>query len=260
MKQESCRLMTTPSSAVNRFLLELNSNPLLQRTISQANPDEILSLCQERGVYVNGELLRQFLSQLATEESSDVELSLEQLEDVDGGLGVADLMVSGAVLAVVASNAGGLMSQAQAAVNIDADGPVATLATDATIAGQVSTLESLGIEVVVGDPSIEGASAAWDAASRTMTISSETMQKGSGAVLQAINHEAVHVAQSCKAGGVGSAGAALGIGTSGEAALALQHEVYEGVSEEEKQMELEAYTLTNQAGAGVDAAVRHCSA
>ena len=36
----------------------------------------------------------QFLSQLETEESSDVELSLEQLEDVDGGLGVADVMVS----------------------------------------------------------------------------------------------------------------------------------------------------------------------
>ena len=250
---------STPSGAVNKFLLELNSDPLLQRTISQANPDEILSLCQERGVYVNGELLRQFLGQLATEESSDVELSLEQLEDVDGGLGVADVMVSGAVLAVVASNAGGLMSQAQAAVNIDADGPVATLTTDATIAGQVSTLESLGIEVVVGDPSINGASAEWDAASRTMTISSETMQQGSGAVLQAMNHEAVHVAQSCNAGGVGSAGAALGIGTSGEAALALQHEVYEGVSEEEKQMELEAYTLTNQTGAGINAAVDHCS-
>ena len=169
--------MTTPSSAVNRFLLELNSNPLLQRTISQANPDEILSLCQERGVYVNGELLRQFLSQLTTEESSDVELSLEQLEDVDGGLGVADVMVSGAVLAVVASNAGGLMSQAQAAVNIDADGPVATLTTDATIAGQLSTLGSLGIEIVVGNPSIDGASAEWDAASRTVTISPATMQQ-----------------------------------------------------------------------------------
>ena len=250
---------STPSGAVNKFLLELNSDPLLQRTISQANPDEILSLCQERGVYVNGELLRQFLGQLATEESSDVELSLEQLEDVDGGLGVADVMVSGAVLAVVASNAGGLMSQAQAALNIDDEGPLATLTADATIAGQVSTLERLGIEIVIGNPSIDGASAEWDAASRTMTISSATMQQGAGAVLQAMNHEAVHVAQSCKAGGVGTAGKALGIGTSGAAAQALQHEVYESVSREEKQLELEAYTLTNQTGAGINAAVDHCS-
>ena len=250
---------STPSGAVNKFLFELSSDPLLQRTISQAKPDEILSLCQERGVYVNGELLRQFLTQLETEETSDIELSLEQLEDVDGGLGVADFMVSGAVLAVVASNAGGLMSQAQAAANIEADGPVATLNADATIAGQVSTLESLGIEIVVGNPSIDGASAEWDAGSRTMTISSATMQQGAGAVLQAMNHEAVHVAQSCKAGGVGTAGKALGIGTSGAAAEALQHEVYESVSREEKQLELEAYTLTNQAGAGINAAVDHCS-
>ena len=92
-----------------------------------------------------------------------------------------------------------------------------------------------------------------------MTISSATMQQGAGAVLLAMNHEAVHVAQSCKAGGVGTAGKALGIGTSGAAAQALQHEVYESVSEEEKQMELEAYTLTNEPGAGINAAVDHCS-
>ena len=253
------KTFSTSSGAVNKLLFELNGDPLLQKTISQASPDEILSLCQEWGVYVNGELLRQFLSQLETEESSDVELSLEQLEDVDGGLGVADVMVSGAVLAVVASNAGGLMSQAQAALNIDDEGPLATLTADATIAGQVSTLERLGIEIVVGNPSIDGASAEWDAANRTMTISSATMQQGAGAVLQAMNHEAVHVAQSCKAGGVGKAGKALGIGTSGAAAEALQHEVYESVSREEKQLELEAYTLTNQAGAGINAAVDHCS-
>ena len=68
---------STPSGAVNKFLFELSSDPLLQRTVSQAKPDEILLLCQERGVYVNGELLRQFLTQLETEESSDIELSLD---------------------------------------------------------------------------------------------------------------------------------------------------------------------------------------
>ena len=92
-----------------------------------------------------------------------------------------------------------------------------------------------------------------------MTISAETMHAGAPAVLQAMNHEAVHVAQSCKAGGVGEAGTALGIATSGEAAQAVSHDTYAGVSSEEKQMELEAYTLTNQAGAGIAAAVQHCS-
>lgn len=244
---------------VNKLLLELNSDPLLQNTISRSNPHEILILFQERGVYVDGALLKQFLTQLEKEESTDQELSLEQLEDVDGGLGIADVMVSGAVLAVVASNADGLMSQAQASMNMSENAPLTTLTADASISQQIKTLESLGIEIVIGNPSIDGASAEWDSSSRTMTISSETMQQGARAVLQVMNHEAVHVAQSCRAGGVSTGGTALGIGTSGAAAKALQHEAYEGISEEEKQMELEAYTLTNQAGAGIAAAIDHCS-
>ena len=253
-------VLSRPLGAVQQLLFELNTDPLLQNAISGSKPDEILLLCQERGVYVNPELLNQFVGQLSAEESVDQELSLEQLEDVAGGLGIADVMVSGAVLAVVASNAGGLMNQAQAAIGISSDAAVASLSVNPTIAGQVNTLESLGIQVVVGDPSIHGASAEWDASRRTMTISSQTMRQGSGAVLQAINHEAVHIAQSCKAGGIGTGGVALGIGTSGDAAQALQHEVYEGVSEEEKQLELEAYTLTNREGAGIAAAIQHCNA
>ena len=90
----------TPSSSVTELLFELHNNPVLQSAISQVEPDDIVLFCQERNVFVNGKLLKQFLSQLEVEESTDVELSLEQLEDVDGGLGVADIMVSGAVLAV----------------------------------------------------------------------------------------------------------------------------------------------------------------
>lgn len=247
-------------ASVEQFLADLRNDHSLQSTICSSSTEEILGLCQQRGIYVNAQLLGQFLAQVTEEESADEELSLDQLEDVAGGLGVADVMVSGVVLAVVASNAGGLMSQAQAAMGVSSDGPVASLTAETSIASQVNTLESLGIQVVVGDPSIDGASAEWDSSSRTMTISEGTMQQGTAAVLQAMNHEAVHVAQSCKAGGVGAAGTALGIGTSGEAAQALQHETYSGISPEEQQMELEAYTLTNQAGAGVAAAVQHCDA
>lgn len=250
--------LTAPMGSVEQFLCDLRSDQALQGAVSRSSSDEILGLCRQRGVYVNAQLLSQFIAQVSAEESVDEELSLDQLEDVAGGLGVADVMVSGVVLAVVASNAGGLMSQAQAAMGISSDGPVSSLTADASIASQVNTLESLGIQVVVGDPSIDGASAEWDSSSRTMTISEGAMQQGTDAVLQAMNHEAVHVAQSCKAGGVGAIGTALGIGTSGEAARAVQHETYASVSAEEQQMELEAYTLTNQAGAGVAAAVQHC--
>jgi hypothetical protein len=247
-------------SPVEQFLGDLHSNLALQNTVSRSTVEELVTLCQQRGVLVDPHLLSQFIAQVSAEEAADEELSLDQLEDVAGGLGIADVMVSGVVLAVVASNAGGLMSQAQAAMNVGADGPVASLTADSSISSQVNTLESLGIQVVVGDPSIDGASAEWDSSSRTMTISADTMKAGAPAVLQAMNHEAVHVAQSCKAGGVGHAGTALGIATSGEAAQAVQHATYAGISAEEQQLELEAYTLTGQAGAGIAAAAQQCSA
>jgi len=82
-------VLSTPLGAVQQLLFELNTDPLLQNAISSSKPDEILLLCQERGVYVNPELLNQFIGQLSAEESVDEELSLEQLEDVAGGLGVA---------------------------------------------------------------------------------------------------------------------------------------------------------------------------
>jgi hypothetical protein len=245
---------------VQQLLHDLSTDHVLQNLFSVSTPEQIVAICEQRGVTVNPVLLAQFIAQVSPDEAADQELSLEQLEDVAGGLGVADVMVAGAVLAVVASNAGGLMSQAQAAVGGGTDGPVASLTANAEISAQVNTLESLGIQVVVGEPSIEGATAEWDSSSRTMTISQDALQGGAPTVLQAMNHEAVHVAQSCNAGGVGQAGTALGISVSGEAVQAVQHSTYDGVSAEEKQMELEAYTLTNQAGAGVAAAVQHCSA
>lgn len=249
-----------PSLAVQQLLQDLQHDTALQATVSGSSTEQIVALCQSRGVYVDPLLLDQFLVQLAPDEQDDHELSLDQLEDVAGGLGIADVMVSGAVLAVVASNAGGLMSQAQAAISGPGSPgvPVASLMADATIAGQVNSLERLGIQVQVAPTSIQGASAQWDAGSRTMTISPATLRSGAPAVLDAINHESVHVAQSCKAGGIGAAGVALGIAVTEEGQNAVQHAAYANASAEEQQMEREAYSLTREAGAGVAMAEQVC--
>ena len=135
-------------------------------------------------------LLEQFVDQLTAEEQADQELSLEQLEDIAGGFGVVDTLVSSLVLAVVASNADPFLNQVHAGSGLGESAPVASLASTPAIASQVNTLEALGIHVVVGDPSIQGASAEWDASKRTMTISPKTMAKGASTVMRAINHEA----------------------------------------------------------------------
>jgi len=246
-------------ASVQQFVTDLQQDSALRTSLPDNDSQGIVEICRERGVYVDSALLEQFIAQLAAEEHDDQELSLDQLEDIAGGLGVVDTLVSGLVLAVVASNAGSFMNQVQAATGLGDSAPVASLAANPAIASQVNALEGLGIQVVVGDPSIQGASAEWDASRRTMTISPKTMAKGASSIMQAIDHEAVHIAQSCKAGGVNHAGTALGVATSGEAVERIQHAAYENASDHAKHLELEAYSLAEQAGAGISAAIDHCS-
>ena len=82
-------------------------------TLAKNDSQGMLEICKARGVYVDPVLLEQFVDQL-TAEQADQELSLEQLEDIAGGFGVVDTLVSGLVLAVVASNAGSFMNQVHA--------------------------------------------------------------------------------------------------------------------------------------------------
>ena len=247
------------TAAVQQLLCDLQQDVALQASLTGNDSQGVLDICAARGVYVNPTLLEQFIAQLTAEEQADQELSLEQLEDIAGGFGVVDTLVSSLVLAVVASNAEPLMHQVHAGTGLRESAPVASLASTPAIASQVNTLEALGIHVVVGDPSIQGASAEWDASRRTMTISPKTMAKGASTVMQATNHEAVHVAQSCKAGSVNNFGAALGIPTSDQAVERIQHAVYENASDHAKHLEVEAYSLDEQAGAGIRAAIDHCS-
>ena len=247
------------TSAAQQLICDLQQDVALQATLAKNDSQGVVEICKARGVYVDPALLEQFIAQLTAEEQADQELSLEQLEDIAGGFGVADTLVSSLVLAVVASNAEPFLNQVHAGMDFGNSAPVASLAATPAIASQVNTLEALGIQVVVGDPSIQGASAEWDASRRTMTINPKTMAKGASTVMQAINHEAVHVAQSCKAGSVNNFGAALGIPTSDQAVERIQHAVYENASDHAKHLEVEAYSLDEQAGAGIRAAIDHCS-
>ena len=166
------------TAAVQQLLCDLQQDVALQASLTGNDSQGVLDICAARGVYVNPTLLEQFIAQLTAEEQADQELSLEQLEDIAGGFGVVDTLVSSLVLAVVASNADPFLNQVHAGIGLGESAPVASLASTPAIASQVNTLEALGIHVVVGDPSIQGASAEWDASRRTMTISPKTMAKG----------------------------------------------------------------------------------
>jgi len=152
-----------PLLAVQQLLLDLRTDRDLQDRISALSPQQIVSFCKDRGVYVSLPVLRQFVDQsshIVVDESADEELTLEQLSEVAGGRSLTSLIVSGALLAVVASNAAGFLSPAQAGL---------------TAAAQSSTLETLGVHLVVGQPAAEAGD--WDPSSRTLTVSEAVVQE-----------------------------------------------------------------------------------
>ncbi|MEY4355487.1 MAG: hypothetical protein RLZZ89_555, partial [Cyanobacteriota bacterium] len=66
----------------------------------------------------------------------------------------------------------------------------------------IDTLTSFGVLVVIGEPLKKGASGEWDPFNQVLRLSPETLNMGSEVVLEILNHESIHVAQSCKAGGI----------------------------------------------------------
>ena len=130
-------------ASVQQFVTDLQQDSALRTSLLDNDSQGIVEICRERGVYVDSALLEQFIAQLAAEEHDDQELSLDQLEDIAGGLGVVDTLVSGLVLAVVASNAGSFMNQVQAATGLGDSAPVASLAANPAIASPVNALEDL---------------------------------------------------------------------------------------------------------------------
>ena len=87
-----------------------------------------------------------------------------------------------------------------------------------------------------------------------------------------LNHEAIHVAQSCAAGGVGANPQPLGLALASSDAVAagrdstarqivahpLDDPVYADLSPRERRMEQEAYSLQNRVGIGTALLRIHC--
>lgn len=122
------------------------------------------------------------------------------------------------------------------------------------------TLQSVGIQLDLSRPRRPGAAAEWDAAQRTLRIEPTVPDKGSLDFARVLNHESIHVAQSCRAGGLRAAPTLLGLGRPLPPSLAqeLEGPTYAGVSAEEKRLEAEAYANQNDLTVGEAMLRRHC--
>jgi hypothetical protein len=111
------------------------------------------------------------------------------------------------------------------------------------IARLIPALERLGVLVVLAPPIKRGAAAEWDPTARTIRIQPSVVANGSAEFARVLNHEVIHVAQSCRRGGLAAQPKLLGLSTQLDAQgqRHLGDPVYAQASPLERALEREAY-------------------
>lgn len=128
------------------------------------------------------------------------------------------------------------------------------------ISDLLQALQAAGARLVLEEPRKPGAAGEWDHAERTLRVQPEVVQKGSLEFARVLNHEAIHVAQSCAGGSLEAAPVVLGLDANLSPRMRehLADPLYADVSAREKALEKEAYAHQERLGIGVSLIRRHC--
>jgi hypothetical protein len=124
----------------------------------------------------------------------------------------------------------------------------------------LTVLAKAGVRLELGQPRKPGAAGEWDPAAGTLRIQPRVVAKGSVEFAQVLNHEAIHVAQSCSNRGLRSRPRRLGLPSALPDHLTdvLNESVYSKASEQERQLEREAYANQARLSLGAQLVRRHC--
>lgn len=125
----------------------------------------------------------------------------------------------------------------------------------------IDTLASFGVLVVIGEPLKKGASGEWDPFNQVLRLSPKSLNMGSEVVLEILNHESIHVAQSCKAGGINYRPQPLDLPLSPERITGkpLKSDVYASITSTQRRLEQEAYSYEYSNRAARNLLAKHCS-
>jgi predicted SprT family Zn-dependent metalloprotease len=117
-------------------------------------------------------------------------------------------------------------------------------ASQQKLAQLLTSLTDLNVLVVVGEPRLKGAAGEWDPSSQTIRIAPSALSQGSEAVRKILNHEAIHVAQSCHNGGINYKPKSLNVELSPAKIYRRQlgSDIYSQIGEKTKLIETEAYS------------------
>tara|TARA_Y100001970_G_C14071994_1_gene769951 strand:+ start:442 stop:1155 length:714 start_codon:yes stop_codon:yes gene_type:complete len=111
------------------------------------------------------------------------------------------------------------------------------------IKDSIEILKKLGIKLVLIKES-EDVAATWNPSEKKIVINTNIIRLGTRIFAEVLNHEMIHIAQSCKAGSLESFPALIGlkVNLNKEKRFLLSKDIYKGITKLEKSLEDEAYT------------------
>ncbi len=136
-----------------------------------------------------------------------------------------------------------------------------TFAMEQSVIRQLlSQMRHSGVTVLLGPPRKQGAAGEWDPARGVLRIRPDIPSKGSREFVRVLNHEAIHVAQSCRNGALSAHPKLLGLSrqVKGAARRHLQEPLYRNSSALERALEEEAYANQDNLQLGVRLITEQC--
>ena len=130
----------------------------------------------------------------------------------------------------------------------------------AAIRNLLQVLALAGVRIQMVPPRKAGAAAEWDPRERTIRVRPDVLESGSAEFVKVMNHEAIHVAQSCSHGHVRAMPRPLGLSDtlSPQLEAVLEESLYQSAGPLERQLEREAYANQHQLGLGAELVRVHC--
>ena len=124
----------------------------------------------------------------------------------------------------------------------------------------INTLNNSKINVLLEKPKIIGASAEWDNREKTIRFNPKIINLGSKAFVRAMNHEIIHVIQSCKGGGVKRNPTLIGLKINDKNRIdkILENPIYQDLNNYQYKLELEAYSYQNDLALSQKLFTKYC--
>ena len=124
----------------------------------------------------------------------------------------------------------------------------------------LTQMRHVGVTVLLGPPRKQGAAGEWDPARAVLRIRPDVPAKGSREFARVLNHEAIHVAQSCRRGSMTAQPQLLGLSrhVQGDALQHLSEPLYRNSTPLERALEEEAYAHQDNLRLGLQLLRTHC--